>query len=313
MDLNDIVPSDTEIVTACEQQSLGKDSYGFLVYPSREAPTAFIKCGHEEFGIKEEMRNQVFAFKALEKLPPQQRKCIQVPKIYRVIEKDKMIYIVMEYVRGRTLAELRAKGDSVNELQEEYEQIAKAIMIFLAFDIPDQTPLGPAGGGIIKHPLFKDTVASLKYESVDQLQEHLTRVRLYTSLNIHSSNCMQVANCPNNNNLKIDFTGEKLCFCFADLFEGNFIFTESNTLYIVDFHHAAFLPTSFMTYALDQPRPVCAAIKDKFALPQNNLAAMRVAGYYFMIGSRKIGMYLRKLFVHMLMFLTKVWTLIKKG
>lgn len=81
-----------------------------------------------------------------------------------------------------------------------------------------------------------------------------------------------------------------MCFCFADLYEGNFIFTESNSLYVVDFHHVSFLPTSFMTYALDQPRPVCAAIRDKFPLPRNNLAAMKVAGYYFMISWRKVGM-----------------------
>jgi hypothetical protein len=92
-----------------------------------------------------------------------------------------MVYIVMEYVRGRILASLRTECEPESELEEKYEQIAKAIRLFLAFDIPDKTLLGPAGGGIIKHPLFKDTVASLQYESVEQLQEHLTRVRLYTT------------------------------------------------------------------------------------------------------------------------------------
>jgi hypothetical protein len=94
-------------------------------------------------------------------------------------------------------------------------------------------------------------------------------------------------------------------FCFADLFEGNFIFTNKGNLYIVDFHHASFLPTSFMTYALDHRRPVCAAIRDKFTLPQNNLAAMRVARYYFMMSWRKVGVYLLKHFVLRLTVLAK--------
>jgi len=47
-----------------------------------------------------------------------------------------------------------------------------------------------------------------------------------------------------------------------------------------------------MTYALDQPRPICKAIKMKFDLPQQNLEAMRVAGYNFMIMWRKAGKYL---------------------
>lgn len=173
------LPSDTEIVAACEQQSLvDETSYNGLLYPSRESPIAFIKYGPEQLGMKEEMRNQVFALQALEKLPPQERKGIQIPKIYRVIQRDGMVYVVMEYARGKTLAELRAES-AESELQGKYEQIANAIRLFLAFDIPPQVPLGPAGGGIIKHPIFKDTVASLEYKSVDQLQEHLTRVRLY--------------------------------------------------------------------------------------------------------------------------------------
>ena len=93
------------------------------------------------------------------------------------------------------------------------------------------------------------------------------------------------------NNLKIDFRKEDLCFYFSDLYEGNFIFTDECELYILDFHHAGFLPTSFMTYAFDQPRPVCEAIKGKFVLPEENLSAMRVAGHNFMIRWRKAGKY----------------------
>ncbi|KAH6718703.1 hypothetical protein BKA61DRAFT_261570 [Leptodontidium sp. MPI-SDFR-AT-0119] len=250
-----------------------KRSYNTLAYPSPESPVAFIKYGPEELGMREEWRNQEFAFEALEKLHPQERKGVHIPKIYRVIQREGMIYIVMEYVVGATLAEL-AKSSLEGEQQERYEQIAKAIRLFLAFEVTDQASPGPVGGGIIKHPLFEDAVASLRYNSAKDLQEHLTTV----------------ANSPNDNNLRVDFTGESFCFCFADLFEGNFIFTATSSLYIVDFHHASFLPTSFMTYALNQPRPVCAAIKDKFDLPTKNLAAMRVAGYYFMISSRQAGL-----------------------
>lgn len=174
-------PSDTEIVAACEQRSiLTETSNGCLEYPSRERPIAFIKYGLKKYGIEEEMRNQTFAFEALEKLQPHERDGIQIPEIYRVIQRDGMIYIVMEHVIGTTLADLRAKDNLDGEQPELYEQIAKAITLFLAFDIPDQPSPGPAGGGIIKHPLFKNTVASLKYESVNHLQEHLTRVRLYS-------------------------------------------------------------------------------------------------------------------------------------
>ena len=51
------------------------------------------------------------------------------------------------------------------------------------------------------------------------------------------------------------------------------------------------LPISFMTYALDQSRPVGTAIKTKLDLSQVILSAMRVAGYNFMIRRHKAGKY----------------------
>ena len=92
--------------------------------------------------------------------------------------------------------------------------------------------------------------------------------------------------------MNVDFQNENLCFCFSDLYEGNFIFTNKCDLYIIDFHHVAFLPTSFMAYALEQPHPVCKALRTKLDLPQENLRAMKVAGHYFMISWRKAGKYL---------------------
>lgn len=97
---------------------------------------------------------------------------------------------------------------------------------------------------------------------------------------------------PETNGLSVNFRNEELCFCYSDLFEGNFIFTDNGDLYVVDFEHASILPASFMTYALDQPRPACIAIKKDFALPYENLEAMRVAGHNFMIRWRKAGEWL---------------------
>ena len=45
-----------------------------------------------------------------------------------------------------------------------------------------------------------------------------------------------------------------MCFCYADINEHNFIFTNlaERNLYVIGFEHASFLPTSFMSYALFQ-------------------------------------------------------------
>lgn len=41
-----------------------------------------------------------------------------------------------------------------------------------------------------------------------------------------------------------------MSFCYSDLQMHNFMHTDSGQLYVIDFEHAAFLPISFMSYAL---------------------------------------------------------------
>jgi len=172
------LPTDDEIVAFCKgQRALGKQSNTYA-YPSRNAAIAFIKCASRQSGMIAEMLNQDFAFNALESMPQQRRAGIHVPKIYRVIEVATTVYIVMEYVNGKTLKELLEEGVSHDQLQEYYNQIAKAIKLFISIKVPDGVTPGPVGGGIINHPLFKDTIASIEYTSVDDLQQHVNNVGL---------------------------------------------------------------------------------------------------------------------------------------
>lgn len=67
------------------------------------------------------------------------------------------------------------------------------------------------------------------------------------------------------------------------------MFTDTGTLYIIDFEHAAFLPTSFMTLALSLDRPINEALRNKLSLPQENLNAMQAARYYFQISGHGVG------------------------
>ncbi|PSS28280.1 hypothetical protein M430DRAFT_24627 [Amorphotheca resinae ATCC 22711] len=99
-----------------------------------------------------------------------------------------------------------------------------------------------------------------------------------------------VANKFKRNNLTIDFSKESLCFCYSDLYEGNVMFTDTGTLYIIDFEHAAFLPTSFMTLSLSLDRPINEALRNKLSLPQENLNAMQAARYYFQISGHGVGL-----------------------
>ncbi|KAH9212293.1 hypothetical protein DL95DRAFT_246645, partial [Leptodontidium sp. 2 PMI_412] len=162
---------------------------------------------------------------------------LHVPQIYRCIERGSMVYIVMEYIQGRTIHEL-LKDFPEGLLEDKFDRISKAIDLLLSVRIPPNVAPGPVGGGTIKHPIFKDSTASTEYKSVNELQQHISRV----------------ANRMPDNNCEIDFSDDKLCLCFSDLYEGNFIFRENGDLYLVDFEGLSYLPSSFMAYALNQPR-----------------------------------------------------------
>jgi len=170
------LPTDSETVAFCQTQQASGNYNPTYIYPSREAPTAFIKHGGKDYSIMSEILNQEFAFSALKSMPEQKTANILIPEIYRVFEQDKVVYIVMEYVAGETLKELLDRKLSHDQLQEYYNKIAQAIKLFLSFKVPDNIAPGPVGGGIIKHPLFKYTVASIEYASVDELQTHVNNV-----------------------------------------------------------------------------------------------------------------------------------------
>lgn len=81
-----------------------------------------------------------------------------------------------------------------------------------------------------------------------------------------------------------------LRFYYSDFFPGNFIFTATSDLYLIDFDQAGFLPPSFMSYALAESRWAPGLwIKDILRLPEHNLDAMKNIFYWFAIGVSWLG------------------------
>jgi len=81
----------------------------------------------------------------------------------------------------------------------------------------------------------------------------------------------------------------ELHLCFADLYEGNFMFTASGDLYLVDFEQVSFLPLSFMTYAAIQRWCICGVVRQRLDLPEENLPAMKLACTYFVMSITRLG------------------------
>jgi serine/threonine protein kinase len=80
---------------------------------------------------------------------------------------DKMAYLVMEYIEPNSVP--------VPDLPQ---RAARALQWLRGVRLPDDVPFGESlGGGRLRHPLFKDFEAPLRFSSIEALERYLNKVR----------------------------------------------------------------------------------------------------------------------------------------
>ena len=295
--------SEEEVVAAVEKQPEATAA-GFaitgLVFPP-ETPLVYIKYGAPVLKAAE-ARTQQWAFDALQQVSPADRQGIHIPEVYRVITTDGFGYIIMEFVRGKSVRDFMTEEhwpSFYSKREDYYGKIEKGLKLLLSLPAPQDVHPGPCGGGLIMHPLFKDYCASTEYDSVDTLEKHPKGTYIATThhtpftafIPLSNSTVEQVVELISGRTRTLHLERE-LKFVFSDLYEGNFMFTDYGAeLYIVDFEQANFLPISFMSCALFQQCPLCNVLRDRFDLPQDNVEFLRLVGGYLVMASWKIGKY----------------------
>jgi serine/threonine protein kinase len=134
------LPNTEEIVALCHQN--GFKSNG-LTYPPNGSPIAYIKYGG--MVSEGEIQTQNYVHKAFDKMST--ASIVKVPKIYRAFEFEGQMYVVMEYIPGRTAGSLLR--DSATDKNWIYDQVAKAFAHLLLVPVPQNSRPGPVGGGCI--------------------------------------------------------------------------------------------------------------------------------------------------------------------
>lgn len=145
-----------------------------FVFPPKQ-PVAYIKFGYPPERMAE-VRNHDYAFKALKAMLPDQTQGILIPEIYRTFGSDDRLFIVMEYIPGRTLAQLQEQQGWESQKGTVVNSIARAITLLTLMPVPPGQKPGPVGGGHIRHPLFKNDTSFCDYSSVNELEQHLNKV-----------------------------------------------------------------------------------------------------------------------------------------
>jgi hypothetical protein len=83
----------------------------------------------------------------------------------------------MEYVCGRSLEALMDEcAEDEQRTAKWFDMIANAIRLFIKFPVPDGAKPGlGVEASIIQHVMLKDQTATLTYDSVADLQNHLNK------------------------------------------------------------------------------------------------------------------------------------------
>lgn len=256
---------------------VGPSATGFP-YPFGK-PIFYVKFGNQEKHLTQmEARTQQFAYEAVEKLSathPDASRLPRIPRVLRLLETRHVAYIVMEYAPGPTLLQL-SKNEPAHDEAVYVAQIARGIEGLLSIPVAANAPPGPPGGGIIKHPLFKDGQAAKAFESVASLQDHINTMSSLPRTSGHATRP------------RVELEHE-LHFVYSDLYPGNFVFSSNGDMWILDFGHASLLPLSFQSYALSSPFPrsyryaSLVRCQLRIQLPETNLAAMQRAHDFFVL------------------------------
>ncbi|KAH8807532.1 hypothetical protein F5884DRAFT_844472 [Xylogone sp. PMI_703] len=224
------IPTPEELIKLCVEDDPRGYNMG-LTYPPEE-PVFWIKYGYSV--IWNEIPAQVMVHRELQRLGS----FIRVPGIFYACEMGKpgvmynfevnyKSYIVMEYVPGKTAAQLLEDTEDPNQKEHIYQRIASALSELHLIPVPPDAPPAAIDDGCIRHCLFDMQQAPRQYQTTEQLELHL--------------------------NLSLTITKRKerpMIFCYSNVWLANFIIDEDDRITVVDFTDASILPSSFSKYVL---------------------------------------------------------------
>ncbi|KAK2877180.1 hypothetical protein FQN49_001375 [Arthroderma sp. PD_2] len=266
-----------ELLSLCTAENPRHYSMG-IPYPP-ESPILWIKYGRPV--LWNEVPAQVMAYHELRLL----RSPARAPAIYYACTIEYKTYIVMEYIPGKTAAQLlEVPGKTAVELRKGISDPAKREAIFrlVALGIHElhRIPVPPRSrptamdGGLIRHGLFDEQEAPRHYQTIDQLEEHLN---LFLKITRRKQRVERLAE-------------EPMVFCFSDLWLGNFIIDDQNRVVVIDFGDVSVLPSSFSKFALlpsqnDYPIDISSWVKVPSTDDVDNTEALCAIAGPMMVGS----------------------------
>lgn len=98
---------------------------------------------------------------------------VSVPTVYLAFSRERLRYIVMEYIDGRPVADPKV---SPEQYKEDVKAVAAAVKQLVGIRAPADTQPGPVGGGFIGHDFFDEWLSTSEYPTVAHLQAQINTV-----------------------------------------------------------------------------------------------------------------------------------------
>ncbi|EZF24661.1 hypothetical protein H112_02767 [Trichophyton rubrum D6] len=222
------LPTAAEILKMCTADDKHPAA---LAFPS-EAPVFWIKYG---FAVEwNEVLAQAMAHRELLKL----RSHARVPAIFYAFEAGRKVYIVMEYIPGRSGSQILESSSEPAEREAVHRQVAFMVQELLRIPISPNARPAAIDGGKFTHLIFRDYRASRHYHNVDQLEQHFN---LFMKMAKREPKIQGLSR-------------EPLVFSHPDIWPGNIIIGDDGRTTIIDFAGSSILPSSFVKYSLSSSK-----------------------------------------------------------
>ncbi|KAI1740860.1 kinase-like domain-containing protein [Xylaria scruposa] len=216
------LPTSSELLNLCPART----PRGYAALPS-ESPVFWVKYGYAMFWNEVVAQNKVYH--ELRRLGS----VVRAPAVFYAFQYRGTVYIVMEYIPGKTSRKCIEEAKTEAEKEHVLDQVGLSLSELHRIPVPSGSRPAAINGGRIRHVLFDEQEAPRHYENVDQLENHLNEYlwRVRTTEKI----------------TKLSL--EPMVFCQSDYWPDNFMIDDTGCVVLIDFCDVSILPSSFASCA----------------------------------------------------------------
>ncbi|KAI0184778.1 hypothetical protein EV127DRAFT_504323 [Xylaria flabelliformis] len=219
---NTHLPTSSELLDLCPAET----PRGHATLPA-ESPVFWVKYGYAMFW--NEVVAQDKAYHELKRLGS----VVRAPGVFYAFRYRATVYIVMEYIPGKTSRKCIEEAKTEAEKEHVLDQVGLGVSELHRIPVASGSRPAAINGGRIRHALFDEQEAPRHYENADQLENHLNeflwRVRRTEKIT----------------NLAL----EPMVFCQSDYWPDNFMIDDTGCVVVIDFSDVSILPSSFASCA----------------------------------------------------------------